>query len=127
VSAPDGHRPPNDTSDAPPARSGPRTSATDWLRPAPGGFSLSIAAAPRASRSEVTGVAAGWLRIRVAAPPVEGAANQELVRFLARALGVPKRAVTVTAGAAGRRKTVLVTGVAESAVRRLLPGGATDA
>jgi len=96
-------------------------SATDWLQAAPEGVTLLVAASPRASRTEIAGVAEGRLRVRVAAPPVEGAANEELVRFLARALGVPKSAVGVTSGTAGRRKTVLVRGVAPAAVRGLLP------
>jgi uncharacterized protein (TIGR00251 family) len=87
---------------------------------------LLVAAVPRASRTEVAGVAEGRLRVRVAAPPVAGAANEELVHFFAKALGVPKRAVTVTAGAAGRRKTVVVRGVGEAAARTLLAGRRLD-
>jgi uncharacterized protein (TIGR00251 family) len=97
-------------------------SGGDWLLAAPGGVSVFVVAAPRASRTEVAGVGEGRLRVRVAAPPVGGAANEELVRFLAKALGVPKRAVSVTAGAASRRKTVVVRGVAEAAARTLLAG-----
>jgi len=122
VSAPDGRRPAHDTSDAPPAQSGPTANATPWLKSAPGGISLLVSASPRASRTEVAGVVEGRLRVRIAAPPVEGAANGELVRFLARSLGVPRSAVTVTAGATGRQKTVLVRGVTEAAARGLLPG-----
>jgi hypothetical protein len=70
----------------------------------------------------VVGVVEGRLRVRVAAPPVEGAANEELVRFLSRSLGVPRSAVSVTAGAGGRRKTVLVRGVAPAAAQSLLEG-----
>jgi len=70
----------------------------------------------------VVGVVEGRLRVRLAAPPVEGAANEELVRFLSRSLGVPRSAVSVTAGAGGRRKTVLVRGVAPAAAQRLLEG-----
>ena len=79
-----------------------------------------VAASPRASRTEVAGVADGRLRIRLAAPPVDGAANDELVRFLATALGVRRSAVAVAAGAAGRRKTVLVRGVTDAAARGLV-------
>ncbi len=93
--------------------------ATAWLREVPDGVVILVTASPRASRSEVAGVAEGRLRIRVAAPPVEGAANEELVRFLAKALGVPRSAVAVTAGAVGRRKTVQVRGVAAAAARGL--------
>jgi len=93
---------------------------TSWLWEIPAGIRLAVLAAPRASRSEITGVAEGRLRIRLAAPPLEGEANQELVRYLARTLGVPKSAVAVTAGASGRRKTVEVRGIAASAARSLL-------
>jgi uncharacterized protein (TIGR00251 family) len=66
---------------------------------------------PRASRTEVVGWRDGRLRLRVTAPPVEGAANAALVALLAESLGVPRRAVSVVAGAAGRRKRVRVEGV----------------
>ena len=121
MSARDGRQAANDTSDAPSARSRPDPSAADWLRATPDGISLLVTAAPRASRTEVTGVAEGRLRIRVAAPPVEGEANAELVRFLAKTLRVPRSAVAVTAGASGRKKTVLVRGVAATAARGLVP------
>jgi uncharacterized protein len=90
-----------------------------WWRDAADGVRLELLVTPRASRSEVAGVAGDRLRVRVAAPPVEGAANDELVRFLARALGVPRGAVELVAGAGGRRKTALVRGVGGAAVRRL--------
>ena len=91
-----------------------------WLRPTAAGTSLAVLVTPRASRTELAGAAEGRLRIRVAAPPVDGAANDELVRFLAGALGLPRSALAVTAGAAGRRKTVLVRGMtAEETGRRL--------
>lgn len=92
-----------------------------WWRETADGVRIALVVTPRASRSEVAGVAGDRLRVRVAAPPVEGAANDELVRFLARALDVPRGAVDLVAGAAGRRKTALVRGVAAEAVRRLAP------
>jgi uncharacterized protein (TIGR00251 family) len=95
---------------------------TAWLRPSTAGVILAVVVTPRASRTEVAGVAEGRLRVRVAAPPVAGAANDELVRFLARTLGLPRAAVTVTAGAAGRRKTVRVQGIAAAAAVRRLSG-----
>jgi uncharacterized protein (TIGR00251 family) len=92
----------------------------DWLRETSAGISLAVLAAPRASRTEITGVAEGRLRVRLAAPPVEGEANHELVRYLARTLRVPRSAVAVTAGGGGRRKTVEVRGVAADDARSLL-------
>jgi uncharacterized protein (TIGR00251 family) len=95
---------------------------TAWLRETPDGVAIAVLAAPRAARTELAGSAAGRLRVRIAAPPVEDAANDELVRFLARTLGVPRSAVAVTAGAASRRKTVVVRGVGAAAAQRLLGG-----
>jgi len=95
---------------------------TPWLRPDARGVRVAVAVTPRASRTELAGVADGRLRVRIAAPPVEGAANGELVRFLAKALGVPRAAVAVAAGATGRRKTLLVQGIAVDAARQRLGG-----
>jgi uncharacterized protein (TIGR00251 family) len=67
-------------------------------------------------RSEVVGVADGRLRLRLAAPPHDGRANAELVRLLARALGVKRGDVAIVRGAAGRRKTVRVTGASAADV-----------
>jgi hypothetical protein len=64
------------------------------------------------------------LRIRIAAPPVDGAANAALVRYLAESLGIRRSAVRIERGLAGRSKTVRVTGVSpEAAAARLEPGG----
>lgn len=65
---------------------------------------------PRASRSMLAGEHDGALRVRVAAPPVDGAANLELRRTLARAFAVPARDVEITAGQTGKLKRVRVKG-----------------
>ena len=75
---------------------------------------------PRARRSEVVGPHGGALRIRIAAPPVEGAANEALVAFLAGRLGVPRSAVTLRRGTTGRRKVVEIEGVALDEVGKAL-------
>jgi uncharacterized protein (TIGR00251 family) len=93
---------------------------TDWLRETAAGLTIAVLVTPRASRTELAGTAAGRLRVRVAAPPVAGEANQELTRFLARRLGLPRAAVAVTAGVGGRRKTLLARGIAAEAAERLL-------
>ena len=62
------------------------------------------------------------LRARVAAPPVEGAANQALLRLLADELGVARRAVRLVAGAAGRQKLVVVEGMTPDDVLARWPG-----
>jgi len=75
---------------------------------------------PRARRTEVAGPYGDAIRIRIAALPVDGAANAELVRFLAERLGVARSRVEITAGASGRRKTVSVTGLSAEQIRRML-------
>ena len=62
------------------------------------------------------------LRVRVAAPAVEGAANQSLLRLLANELGVGRRSVRLVAGAAGRQKLVVIDGVETEAVIARWPG-----
>jgi uncharacterized protein (TIGR00251 family) len=74
---------------------------------------------PRASRNAIEGVRDGALLVRVAAPPVDGEANEALVRLLAARLNVPKSAVRILSGERGRTKRVAVRGVSEEKVREL--------
>jgi uncharacterized protein (TIGR00251 family) len=75
---------------------------------------------PRASRSEVAGTHGEAIKIRLAAPPVEGLANAELVAFLAKQLGVSKSAVRIVKGERGRDKVVEVEGISRADVQALL-------
>lgn len=75
---------------------------------------------PRARATVVAGRHGDALKIRLAAAPVDGAANDELIRFLAEQLGVPRTAVTIAAGHTGRRKTVKIAGMATAAALRAL-------
>jgi hypothetical protein len=77
---------------------------------------------PRGGADRVDGVVDGGLRVRVAAPPVDEAANRSLVRLLARELGVPPSAVRIATGATGRRKTIAVEGVPAEAILARWPG-----
>lgn len=74
---------------------------------------------PRASRSGVAGEHDGALRVRVAAPPVDGAANEELVRTLARALNVAARDVEITSGHSSKLKQVRVMNAARERLEQL--------
>ncbi len=85
------------------------------------GLVLSVKVKPRASRSRVLGMKEGFLEIAVAAPPVDGAANDELVGVLARTLNVPKSHVSIVGGTTSRMKRVLLRGVSESQLRASLP------
>lgn len=77
---------------------------------------------PRGGADRVDGVVDGELRARVAAPAVEGAANHALLRLIADELDVPRSAVRLAAGAAGRRKLITVDGVQPATVRDRWPG-----
>jgi uncharacterized protein len=81
---------------------------------------LHVRVQPRASRSGVAGEHAGALKIRLAAPPVDGAANDELVRFLSRTLRIAASRVRVVSGAASRSKVVEITDADAAVVTRAL-------
>lgn len=74
------------------------------------GAILTVHVQPKASTTEYVGIHGDALKIRVAAPPVDGAANDELIRFLARQLSIPPTSVRIQSGASGRHKRVLVEG-----------------
>jgi len=75
---------------------------------------------PRASRSEIVGEYDGAIRVRLSAPPVDGAANDALVDLLASELSVVRRNIAIVSGASPRNKTVAVAGVDVASVERLL-------
>lgn len=78
---------------------------------------LNIRVIPRAKRSEVAGTRGDAWLVRLQAPPVDGAANEELIALLAKLLGVPRRAVTIVGGERSREKRVHVAGIAAAAAR----------
>lgn len=75
---------------------------------------------PRSSRSEIVGMHDGALKIKLKSPPVDGAANDELVRLLSKILGTSRSNVKIVSGAASRNKRVRVTGLPENSVREVL-------
>jgi hypothetical protein len=74
------------------------------------GVILTVHVQPKAFTTECVGIHGDALKIRVAAPPVDGAANDELIRFLARQLSIPSTSVQIHSGAGGRHKRVLIKG-----------------
>lgn len=83
--------------------------------------SFEVHVTPRASRSQIRGVVpTGALKVTLAAPPVDGAANAALCELLADVLEVPRRAVEITHGQRGKHKTVRVTGLPLETVRERL-------
>ncbi len=84
------------------------------------GVTFAVKVIPRASRNEVVGVEGDALKVRLTAPPVEGAANAALVDFLARLLGIPKSQVSLVHGEASRRKVVAVQGCSAAKIGALV-------
>ena len=80
------------------------------------GAVLTVLVQPKASRTECIGMHGAALKIRVAAPPVDGAANEEVIRFLARTLAIPRSAVHIESGTSSRHKRIRITGVAPDLV-----------
>lgn len=91
------------------------------LRPADGGTLVPVRVVPRSSRNAFDGVTEGELRIRLTAPPVDGAANAALIDFLAGQLDVPRSLISLIGSTTGRHKTILVRGLDPDTVRRRLP------
>lgn len=85
-----------------------------------GALTFKVQVVPRASRSEIVGEHNGGLRVRITAPPVDGAANEELVRTLARAFGVKRGAIEITSGQTSKTKQVRVTGATPGDLQKLL-------
>lgn len=84
------------------------------------GLHLRVKVQPRAARTEVAGLLGGELKVRVAAPPVDDAANEELLRFLAKTLGLPRAAVHLVRGRTSGHKVLAIAGLtAAEAARRL--------
>lgn len=92
-----------------------------WLRrEASGNIVLSLHIQPGAKRTEIAGLHGEALKIRLAAPPVDGKANECLIAFLAEQLAVPRAQVGLIGGAASRRKRLRVKGASEEVIARLI-------
>lgn len=85
-----------------------------------GVVTFQVRVVPRASRSEIAGEHDGALRVRVTAPPVDGAANDELIRVLSRALRLPRNAVEIVAGQTSKLKRVRVRGAGPTDLQSLI-------
>lgn len=86
----------------------------------PPAATLALRVQPRASRNGVVVLPDGSLKVRLAAPPVDGAANEELVRRLAQTIGVGRSAVEIVSGRTGRRKVVRISGISSREAEGLL-------
>ena len=94
---------------------------SDWFRVAADGrITLTLHIQPGAKKTETAGLHGDALKIRLAAPPVEGKANEALIKFIAEALKLPKSAVNFKSGQTSRRKVLEVQGATTEAVARFV-------
>ena len=96
-----------------PARAG----SHDPIRDTSTGVELDIRVIPRARKTEIAGTRSDAILVRLAAPPVEGAANEALIAVIAEWLGVPRRTVQIVSGERSRRKRVAVAGLSAEQLR----------
>ena len=82
-------------------------------------LTFTVRVVPRASRTEIAGEHDGALRVKLAASPVDGAANRQLVRLLAKTFKLPQNAVEIVAGSTSKQKTVRIDGAAAATLERL--------
>jgi uncharacterized protein (TIGR00251 family) len=87
------------------------------------GVMFSIRVLPKSSRSEITGIQDDALKIKIAAPPVEGRANEACMELLAERLGVRKSQISIVSGHQSRKKTVAVAGLKKKDIESLLFSG----
>ena len=95
--------------------------AEDFIRPTEGGVYVNLRVSPGAKSTAVKGLyGEGAIKLSVAAPPIEGRANVEVERYLARLFGLPRSEVAVVKGASGRAKLVFVSGLGPDEIRTRL-------
>lgn len=82
-------------------------------------FTLSLHVQPGAKKTETAGEHGAALKVRLAAPPVDGKANEALIRFIAAKLGLPRCAVTLRSGHNARQKVLEITGCTEAGIASL--------
>lgn len=92
----------------------------EWIRETSKGVLLPVRAMPRASKNEIQGLHGDALKVRLQALPVEGKANQALIRFLSDALNIPRSQLSIASGETGRNKAILITGIKREALISLL-------
>lgn len=95
---------------------------SEAIRPCNGGVEIDVQVVPRASRSRVVGVQGERVRVQLAAPPVDGAANAELLELISDACGVPRRTIEIIRGETSRRKTVRIAAADVTEIRDALGG-----
>lgn len=91
-----------------------------WLSATEGGVFIEIWAKPRSSKTRITGTHGDALSVALAAPPVDGEANAELVSFFSKLLSLPKSSVEIASGQSGRKKRVFAKGIEAPTAKKLI-------
>jgi len=84
------------------------------IRETKNGLSFDIHVNPHASKADIAGISEGALKVKVTAPPVEGAANEACIGLLSKKLGLRKSQIKISAGARGRKKTLVVSDISKN-------------
>jgi uncharacterized protein len=88
------------------------------IRETKDGLSFDIHVNPHASKAKIAGITEGLLKVKVTAPPVEGAANEACIGLLSKKLGLRKSQVKISAGTRGRKKTILVSDISKAVLEQ---------
>ena len=84
-----------------------------------GSMLLHVHVQPRAAQNQITGLMNNALKLRLTAPPVDGQANRAVLAVPAKALGLPKSAVSLKSGGQGQQKTLRISGINEADIREI--------
>ena len=95
---------------------------TILIRETKNGLSFDIHVNPHASRADIAGISEGLLKVKVTAPPVEGAANEACIKLLAKELGLKKSQMEIFVGTKSRRKTVIVKDITRAELEKKIQG-----
>lgn len=90
------------------------------LREEADGVSFEVRVQPRSSKTEISGIQDGILRVRLTSPPVDGAANRQCIELLSRKMKIPKRAIRIASGAGARRKRLKILGLGVEEMKNIL-------
>ena len=91
-----------------------------WIRESSAGIEIFLHCQPGAKKTEVQGIHGDRLKVRLAAPPIDGKANEALIAWLSKSLGIPKSHIQLTHGETGRQKRVLIQGSSNEKIKSLL-------
>jgi uncharacterized protein (TIGR00251 family) len=87
------------------------------------GIIFTLRVVPRSSRCEITGIQNDALKLKITAPPVEGKANEECIRFLSDKLGIKKNRITIKAGHKSKNKIIAISGITKEDLESIIPAG----